>query len=232
MMNKKNLLLLILIWCLLSCRNQEVDSKIWLHRANDLVAMQIGEHNYKGMEIDIHFNDSLQTLIVKHDYEDTTILLLDEWLSHLQNTNMGLWLDLKNLTPENKYSIVKELTSLRQKYHLRKKIYVESSNYADLDIFAKKYFLTSYYTPWFNESSTEAELTQARLEISDAIACPWIKAISGRYFQYEKMKEWFPRQKKLLWYIGCDTTLRNDYISIALQDKTIDVLLVSDEACD
>lgn len=230
-MKLKILLITICISALIvGCSNNNNDRprknlnpKIWLHRANDTNKAKYFQDKYSGMEIDVFFDESRDTFVIKHDEGENSDITIEEWLSSIENpTDIGLWLDLKNLTSTNKNAIVSRLKLIRKEFNLKGKIYVESDNCDDLDVFKNEGFSTSYYIPWYAADSIAETLRETINKNKQ-------KTISGYHDKYDFMKRQFPDTYKLIWYHEHDTAKRNYYINLANSEEKIDVLLVADD---
>ena len=204
-------------------------SKVWLHRANDIAKAQYFQDRFAGLEVDVHFVDSLHTFIVKHDSDEVSYTRLDEWFAAIERrSKLGFWIDFKNLDTDNMEASAKELARMREAYHLKGLIIVESSNAQCLKAFDDLRFRTSYYIPYANPN----EMSQERLQYLTDIIRKNIKAndlntISGAFYQYQFMKDSFPEIHKLVWYELYDTVTRNNYINLVNEDKKTDVILVA-----
>lgn len=232
---------IISIICIIcfSCQKQtsniQIDSKkVWLHRANTIEKAQYFQDKYAGLEIDITFLDSLHTFIVFHggglsEPEPTT---LEQWLDEVENVNkLRLWLDFKNLNNKNKMAALKELNSLCTKYKINKNnIIVENWNAKDLSVFQENDYQTSYYIPNFNpQKASKYDIQKHTYKIRKAISSYNITTISGYHYQYQFMRDSFPDQNLLIWYIDNDKKVQEEYIQLAQQDDKVKVLLIADE---
>jgi len=212
-----------------SCQPQERPSKVWLHRANDIAKAQYFQDKYAGLEVDVHFVDTLNTFVVQHDFGANSTLRLEEWFASLDNrSNLGFWIDFKNLDKGNMRASAKEMARLRKNYKLKNRIIVESSNAECLKAFKKIKFCTSYYIPFaYPDSDGQEKMQTITDEIRENIKKYDLKTISGYFFQYQFMKDSFPEMRKLIWYEHYDTTARNYYITLANEDEKTDVILVA-----
>lgn len=226
--------LLISLLSVISCGKHKMNPKIWLHRSNNIAKAQYFEDKYAGLELDVHFVDSLNMFIIKHDMEESSTITLDNWFASLKNpSRLGVWLDFKNLNNDNKERAVNVLKMMRQKYNLRGKIYVESWNANSLDVFKKEGFKTSFYIPCDNPGKLDGEgLAKLENKIQKVIENNDVDAISGYYFQYEFMRDKFPQRNKLIWYECDNQEIKDFYIDIANNDDNVEILLVYDKIPD
>ena len=56
-----------------------------------------------------------------------------------------------------------------------------------------------------------------------------ITTISGYHYQYQFMRDSFPDQNVLIWYIGDNKKVQEEYIQLANQDDKVKVLLIAEE---
>lgn len=232
-LNKKHTIIIILCLTLGLSSCQDKTSKIWLHCANDTNKAQYFQDKYAGLEIDITYSDSLQTLLVqKGNNNKHTPITLEQWLDKLDTINdIGIWLDFKNLNRNNNTSILEELNRLCSKYNIKKdNLIVESSAPYCLPIFQDANYKTSFYIPKFKpKRSSQNEIQRHTQYIRDAISKYDITTISGYYYQYEFMRDSFPDKNVMIWYIHNNPMIRNRCIKLANNDDNVKVLLVADE---
>ena len=212
----------------------EFQDRVWLHRANEIAKARYFQCKYEGLEIDVHFEDSLKTFIVKHDFGENIKddrnpgYTIEEWCDSLsQISKISLWFDFKNLCPNNKESALCCLQGLREKYNMKGKIYVESNSYECLSIFRDAGFLVSYYIPYYElpiDSTTEMQVMS---EIQNAIEQGELTTISGYDYQYAFMKKYFPTIHKLLWVTSEDSNMQKNGLDILESDSLVDVLLLA-----
>lgn len=98
--------------------------------------------NYKGkletlvsagmthFELDLLVRDNPEGtawLEVGHDETDATGVSLQEWLSWASVSDGFLWLDVKNLQPDNIDAAIRQLSWLDRSYHVRERAIIETS---------------------------------------------------------------------------------------------------------
>lgn len=214
----------------LSCaRPSDKPSKVWLHRANDIAKARYFQNDYAGLEVDVHFVDSLNTFIIKHDFDEVSDHRLEDWFASLEHrSKLGFWIDFKNLNNKNKGAAAKEMTRLRKAYNLQGIIIVESSNAQCLKVFEDMDFRTSYYIPFaYPDTDGHEKMQKVTDKIRDNIEKYELKTISGYFFQYQFMKDSFPDVRKLIWYEHYDPAVRDSYIRLVEADDMTDVILVA-----
>lgn len=213
-----------------SCNKpSELPPKVWLHRANDVAKAQYFQDKYAGLEIDVHFIDSLNTFIIKHDSDENSDRRLDDWFASLdRRSELGFWIDFKNLDYGNMEAAAKEMARLRETYNLKGMIIVESWNAGCLKAFNDLNFRTSYYIPFeYPDRIGEEKLQKLTDNIRDKIEKYDLTTISGYFFQYQFMKDSFPEMRKLIWYELYDPEVRSKYIREVNEDANTDVILVA-----
>lgn len=231
--------LIALLFCFASC-NKESDTEpntprslqVWLHRVNTIPKAQLFRTAYTGFELDVHYDTTVRTFIVKHDASDTSTLTLPVWFSAITDpSGLGYWLDFKNLDAFNKDAALAELLKIRNEFGLTKNIIVvESSNPVALIHFDTLNFRTSFYIPCFDPTGLTQEEQQTYADfISSHITESSIKTISGYYIQHGFMNEWFPSMNKLLWYLDSfDPAVKDSIITETRKDQSVEVLLVAE----
>ena len=204
------------------------NERIWLHRANTIQKAQRYQYQYGGLEIDVFFNDSLKTFVIKHNEDDIPELTLKKWCDSLDNiSQIGVWFDFKNLNADNCDKALRNLKKIRRKYHMKGKLIVESSSHTELQKFKKAGFLVSFYIPCFNpwEGVDSVSYRCFKETIQDAID-DGVSAISGYDYQYHFMKKEFPGQTKLIWTESVDSSYQARVINTLTSDTLVDVILL------
>jgi hypothetical protein len=206
--------------------------QVWVHHVNSIERAQHFQNIYSGLELDVHYDTTVGTFIVKHDYADTTTLTFSTWLSSITNPGrLGFWLDFKNLASWNKTAALAELLRIRGQFDLtHNPVIVESSSPECLPRFDTLNFRVSFYIPTFNpETITKEEELAYRDFIEEGILSYDIGTISAYSFQHGFMRQWFPDMNKLLWCLDVtDPALKDSVISEIRKDPTVEVLLLSD----
>jgi len=228
-MNKCVSFILVMLF-LVSC-HQKKDARIWLHRVNTQERLIKYQYKYSGIELDVHFIDSVGGFVVKHDRLDTTHFLLEEYLESLDNKAIGIWFDFRNswrLSEKDQEKSLKELNRLKEKNQLQGQLYVESHSIEVLEKFYDSNYTTSYYISEFDETTSDETLDSIKNLIKEAVLNPKVNCISGNYNQKDKVEEWFPQKSKLFWNLGFDVDY-HQMQEVLDNDSTIKIILVSDE---
>lgn len=191
--------------------------KIWAHRVNSIGKLQQASKIFSGVELDIVFKQENHTIYfdVNHPPAESIHLTLDEYLYSARSCNkLKYWLDLKNLSPNNKHLVLKHLKKLIKKYNLNNRIILESPEYQSLTFLSQNNIYTSYYLPSLkvDEMTVDEKIKKAKELIANATYSE-IKAISfpGHMYQYVKdyifpriknveMLTWFPAKRIDYWF--------------------------------
>lgn len=129
----------------------DMDKRFALHRANTVFKANQGlRFGISGLEVDLFFmdNNGKTQLWIGHDNTSMTGLSFQDYLSALVRKPDFLWLDIKNMTPDNAESICNELTELDKLFDLKSMALVESDQIRELTNFVKKGWQASFYLPW------------------------------------------------------------------------------------
>ena len=177
-------------------------NKEWIKAVNTKELLNKIDAAASGIECDVYFNQQKNIFEIHHDPGKSTGFNLNDLLDSYskQGLQASIWLDLKNLDDSNYNFTLIALTELRSKFHLTNKLLVES-NRADLLIaFSDSGFYTSYYTPMFNPYQINDEETKHWVDsLSVVINKSKVNAISGYYFQYPFLHNYFPNYPVLIW---------------------------------
>ena len=181
----------------LSNRNKE-----WMKAVNTPDRMNTVSTATSGIEMDIYFDSPTKTFSVHHDINATVYFQFEDLLNLYLKRKLtaSIWMDFKNLSPQNQQEALATLISLREKYHLENKILVESSFPELLNPFSDQKFYTSYYTPYFNPYLMDQDSLKAiTAQMQNHLAKSRVQALSGYYFQFRFLHERFPNYPILIW---------------------------------
>lgn len=127
-------------------RQYDGHERLWAHRVNSLERLRAAAGIFNGVELDIVFDGGV--FHVTHPPDPPTGLTLDTYLGVASGLNPtpGLWLDLKNLTENNRKAVLGRLMELSAKHSLDKaNLIIESQNYHLLPYLSQGGFDVSYY---------------------------------------------------------------------------------------
>jgi len=172
--------------------------KIWVHRVNSIKKLQdVQSGPYRGIELDLIFEKG--KLMVNHGESDEVLCLYD-YLKHLKDLDLHLWLDMKNLQVENSAVISAHLDSICLHFGLDKAhIIVESQEVKSLRVFREKQYLTSYYLPGGLYQKNENERRGLINQMKASLVTYPTDYVSFDRHDYGLVKPFFPDQKCLTW---------------------------------
>ena len=210
-----------------------VPDKCWLHRTNTIEKMLEISDKYKGIEIDVNFNNSKLFFDVTHDWDESINLSLEKYFKFLSQNNKKVWIDFKNLKGENVNNSLCVFENLLKKYNLNKdRFIIESSNFELLKYYKEKGYYTSYYVPYLDlKNMSLAEKEEWKIKIKNIIFTGNISAISFSGYMYSFIKDINTDIDLLTWEDGkwwqelyLRKTTRN-----MLKDSQLKVILVKEK---
>ena len=169
---------------------KEIPNKCWLHRTNTVEKMLEISEKYKGIEIDVNFNNDKLYFDVTHDLDKSIELSLEEYFKYFSKNDKKIWIDFKNLTERNVENSLNVFENLLRKYNVdRKRFIIESNNFEVLQFYKEKGYYTSYYVPYLDlENMTSEELEEWRLKIKNITLTNNVSAISFPGHMYSFIK--------------------------------------------
>jgi heptose-I-phosphate ethanolaminephosphotransferase len=204
------------------------DSKIWVHRVNSLERLAKIEPLFKGMELDVVFENG--KFDVRHPPAKSINLSLEKYLTNIKNPSAHyFWIDLKNLNIKNVEEINQRLNYLAQKFKVKENIIVETTNPETIPVINSFGYFSSYYLPGLSNLN-EFELIDALVTVNENITISEPKSISQSFDNYYIMKENFGAQNKLIWALNLnwnDSSSHERIEGLLQKDKTIKVCLVN-----
>ena len=205
--------------------------KVWSHKTNTLKKLYEAKSTFCGVELDLVFDTTTSVFDVNHPPDKSNGLSLDTYMKRAGSSpGLKLWLDFKNLTRENETIALKSLNLLVAENDLDKSnIIVESTEVCLLNEFNKSGYLTSYYLPGNISRLEKMEQEKVLFEIQMVLkSCPQTY-ISTEYKDYELVSEYFPEEKKLIWftvYGGLNIISARVLLYKLLLDHNVEVLLI------
>ena len=188
---------------------------------------------YKGIEIDVNFNNSDLYFDVTHGLEDSISLSLEKYFKYFSENDKKIWIDFKNLTEENVENSLNIFKSLIKKYNLDKERFIiESSNFEMLKYYKEMGYYTSYYVPYLKlEKMSSKEIEEWKRKIKDIILTGNVSAISFPGYLYPFVKSIDTNIDLLTWEDGKKwQQLYKKKINIEmLKDKQLKVILVKEK---
>lgn len=177
----------------------EHEDKLWLHRCNSMDKLREKVDDYPNVEIDVVYR-KCGIFDVTHDVDTTFRLPLDSFFCYMSKSNGHMWLDVKNLNPENADEMLEDLDSLTEKYSIeRKQLIVESRDWRSLDIFTDDGYYTSMYVDFPKPSKLEDDEIDSCMGVLNRVARTGnVKALSFPGWWYEKIREYVTADIDLL----------------------------------
>ena len=178
------------------------NGKEWAKGINTRALLDKLPKDVHGLECDIYFDRNKHFFDVHHDEGTSTGLNLDDLFQEYlkRELHASVWLDYKNLEEANAVESLSELNRLKEKYGLHQKILVESSRPELLRSFSDSGYFTSFYVPMFNPYLIGNDAIKQWVDtISHKVKNSSVNAISGYYFQYPFLHQYFPNYPILTW---------------------------------
>jgi len=205
--------------------------KIWAHKINTINQLIGIEQSFKGIELDIVFDQNINNFDIHHPPEQKSGILLTSYFKTLKDkNNHQFWLDFKNPSINIERQSAETLDSILRLFHINKEnIIVESGDAHFLKSFRKKAFKTSYYLPTdLYQLDNQNLLNQIHI-IRKNISTENNTYISTDFKDYQIIKKHFPASKKLLWfntYGSMNVFKARLFLFEILFDDKVDVLLI------
>lgn len=181
--------------------NLPVDKR-WRKAVNTLDKIRELDTEIAGFEMDVYFDTTKSCLYVYHDTSEYSTLRIESILDVYASKKMQgfIWLDFKNLDSSNAAASLQYIAALRDMYGLQGKILVESPSLQNLSSFCEQGFFTSYYVPFFNPYRISDNVISSWVDsIRNGLEKYKVSALSGYYFQYPVLKNYFPMYPILTW---------------------------------
>lgn len=211
----------------------QYNNKIWLHRCNSLEKLYEKEAKYPNIEVDIVIRNN-HIFDVTHDIDTTFNLKIASYFDYMQEKDGRMWMDIKNLTSENKRSVLSRLNMLINHFEIEKeRLIIESSNWEALATFTENEFYTSYYVPFDEPDELDDEEIDSCInelqKIADSRA---VCALSFPEDWYDEIKDELNRSIDLLTWRHRDSQLEVLLTPSGrrmLNDPQLKVILVKDK---
>ena len=177
-------------------------TKIWVHRVNSIQRLKEIQNQFKGMEIDLVFENG--KFDVGHPPVESIDLTLDDFFSKVEKIKGHyFWLDIKNLNENNAGAIVNRLNYLTNKYINKKNIIVEVYDPKQIKKVKSQGYYTSYYLSDL-ATMNEAEQKKSVKSIGENIDTTDPSFISQSINNYFLMKQHFGSSNKITWALDLD----------------------------
>ena len=206
-------------------------AKLWLHRCNSLEKLHEQDGRFKGVEVDLVYRDSTCLFDVTHDTDVTFGLDIAPYFRHASASGTRLWLDLKNLTPQNAAAVARQLALLSTGTGCDKSRFIVESRNADAlaKLTARGYY-TSYYVPYDKPSRLSSTRRDSCVEAVRAIAASGkVRAVSFPGWWYAPLKGKIPDKVDMLTWlhrsVEIEVRLWPGYLPL-LRDPQVKVVLI------
>jgi len=206
--------------------------KIWAHRVNSEEKLNSALKFFKGVEVDLVYDETKNLLDVTHPPVPSINLDFKQYISNIKDGEYPfIWLDIKNLEINNSDYILKYLLDvLNKKNYPLDKILVETRYPEALPKFHEAGFKTSYYLPY---GLSEMPLKKYKSEISKIRFIlqeqPYL-GISSNYTDYAVMTKEFPKNEKYFWITSSVRKHGFSEPRKILKDSTVKAVLISYKA--
>ena len=162
--------------------------KVWLHRCNSIEKLHQMKGLYPNVEVDVVLRGN--AFDVTHDLDVSYGLDLEEYFAHFSKNEGKMWLDVKNLSPQNRDTMLAVLNSLVERYGVAKeRLVVESPQWNLLCDFTRDGFYTSMYVEYDKPENLQEEQVQECIGyLREVAGSSCVRAISFPYWWYSTLK--------------------------------------------
>ena len=228
--------IVLTLMCILFMGFREIGrypDKIWLHRCNSMEKLYEKHMIYPNIEVDLVFRES-RKFDVTHDADTTFYRGLASYFSYMRKKKGKMWLDIKNLTPENRIMALSSLDRLVESFQIEKdRLIIEGQSWKALEVFTQSGYYTSFYVPYDDpDDLSKKELKcfiKGLQEIADKKV---VSALSFPGCWYTEIKESLNRSIDLLTWEHRSSQLQLLLSSVGremLFDPQLKVILVKDK---
>lgn len=206
--------------------------KIWVHKVNTLHKFSALKESFTGIEMDIVYISKDSFFDITHPPDPSIGLQLEEYFKQ-NRKGLQYWLDLRDLTYDNKSAINNRLQTLSRKYAIPKNnIIVESIHPYFLQNIRKAGFRTSYYLSQ-EIYKMNSQQKDSVYEIINELNIKYPTTyISSEYRNYPYLQSFFPEKRKISWftsYNGNEKFMTHISLYEMLLDSTVKVLLIKSD---
>lgn len=207
--------------------------KIWLHRCNSMEKLYEKHMNYPNIEVDLVFRENGK-FDVTHNADTTFNLYLASYFSYMRTKKGKMWLDIKNLTLENRITALSSLNKLMEYFQIKKeRLIIEGQNWKALEVFTQNGYYTSYYIPYDDPDDLSRKEQKCFIEkLQEIVDKKVVSALSFPGCWYTEIKEDLNRSIDLLTWEHRSTQLQFLLSPIGremLFDPQLKVVLVKDK---
>jgi hypothetical protein len=201
-------------------------NKIGAHRVNTLEKLESSLANFDAIELDVVYIAESNILDVHHPPAPSAGLTFEKYVAALGNNHPFIWLDIKNLDEHTAEMILQKLNGiLSQKQYPRHKVLIETRFPEKLVLFAAAGYKTSYYLQQNLHTLKDETLSSAIQKIDATLKSQPKLGISTEHFDYEIVKEYFPKTTKYFWCIRHSKFGDYTLVRTILKDDTVALML-------
>ena len=207
----------------------EDDNKLWAHRvyhsneANNLLK------EFKGLEIDIIYDQTRGVFDIRHDEDDVFYnRSLEKFFTEIEGVDQYYyWLDFKNLNNRTVKGGKKRLNYLLDKFEVRDKVIVESWNSTELGEVSRDSIFTSFWGPHFNlEELSSSDIEKEVKNLHKVLYENEINAISTHFTMVPFLEKYFANCTVHIWTNGLTGDSGKEVINELYKKDFIKVILV------
>lgn len=215
--------------------DSELLSKVWIHRVNHPEKLKELVDLNKNSEIDVVIKENKAgiQLLVGHEVNADDNIPLASFLNIVKgHHNIKMWLDLKNVTPNNQDMFLNTFAKLMEESNLVKSQFImESTSLEVAKFFMNKGYLASFYI-WVPDIKNKSEQQKEKIlnELTPKIKTSGITRLS---FDYELIpaankvyKSILPNLKFLSWDTSKRIDRDLDYAIDQVSNPQVDVFLI------
>lgn len=228
--------LIVICVCILFMGFRDIghyQDKIWLHRCNSMEKLYQKHTAYPNIEVDVIFRGN-RVFDVTHDADTSFNLGLDAYFAYMKDKEGKIWLDVKNLTADNRIAMLMALNRLTRHFQIRQdRLIIESPSWESLEIFTREGYYTSCYVTYKEPCSlNDEEVSHCLKELRRIADGGSVSALSFPGCWYETIKENLARPIDLLTWEHRKSQLELLLSSSGrrmLSDPQLKVILVKDK---
>ena len=175
------------------------DSKFWAHCVSTVALGRERSPLFDGLEVDVNYSESQDKIFMGHELYDTIHgLTLDMWLDSLpQPVANRIWLDTKNITPDNASRIAHRILAAVRRHGIQDRVMVESQDAEALRTIKDSglHVILWVDNPYWSGRSREewTEMTNKQIERLHP------DALSGDFHIFPLLPDTYPEQNIHIW---------------------------------
>ena len=203
--------------------------KVLAHRVNSVEKLNSSLNYFKGVELDLEYNKTNNSLDVNHPPAKSINLNFETYINQIKEGVFPiLWLDIKGLKLDNANAIFFKLNTIFEKRNYPKqKILIETLHPEALSIFTASGYKTSYYLPRELHLKEGGDLLKEINKIKTILKSQPFIGISSSFEDYSVLKQYFPEKTKYLWAITSPYHIKYKEIRTVLKDQKVEIVLTN-----